>query len=71
MDSSEAGGRPMGIDEIATFLGVPLEAVELWERRGELPADGATVKCSPAWTRRAVVEWAIATGRVRVPDEPR
>lgn len=55
--------EPVGLVEIAKRLDVPLNTVQVWRKRGRLPAPSWTVSGAPAWDWFEVKAWAQASGR--------
>jgi predicted DNA-binding transcriptional regulator AlpA len=54
----------LGPAEIAELLEVSRETVYKWQTRGLLPAPFATYSGTSVWQRKAVVRWAIQSGRI-------
>lgn len=58
------GDDLVGVQEIATMLGVQVRTVHQWQRRARLPERDTTVSGLPAWRRATVTAWARETGRL-------
>lgn len=54
----------VGEVEIAERLGVQRNTVNVWRKRGLLPAPQWTVSGLPAWDWAVIRRWAIETGRL-------
>lgn len=55
--------EPLGLKEIAAYLGRPRDTVDKWRTRGILPAPTwPEVGGRPAWRRDVIRLWALETG---------
>lgn len=54
----------VGLADIPPMLGIAQQTARQWRRRGILPEEQATVSGTPAWERRTIIEWALATHRI-------
>lgn len=62
-DITEALHQLVSYEEIAAMLGVQKATVWRWKSTDVLPAPVGQISGQWLWTREAIIEWAISTGR--------
>jgi hypothetical protein len=63
-DAPGAGGRPVGLADIAAALGVKRATADQWRWRKLLPKEMWTIGRSPMWPWPVIEDWAVTTGRL-------
>lgn len=62
-DITEALQQLVSYEEIAAMLGVQKATVWRWKSTDVLPGPVGQISGQWLWTREAIIEWAISTGR--------
>lgn len=62
-DITEALQQLVSYEEIAAMLGVQKATVWRWKSTDVLPDPVGQISGQWLWTREAIIEWAISTGR--------
>lgn len=62
-DITEALQQLVSYEEIAAMLGVQKATVWRWKSTDVLPEPVGQISGQWLWTREAIIEWAISTGR--------
>lgn len=62
-DITEALHQLVSYEEIAAMLGVQKATVWRWKSIDVLPDPVGQISGQWLWTREAIIEWAISTGR--------
>lgn len=63
IDITEALQQLVSYEEIAAMLGVQKATVWRWKSTDMLPDPVGQISGQWLWTREAIIEWAISTGR--------
>lgn len=63
VDITEALQQLVSYEEIAAMLGVQKATVWRWKSTDTLPEPVGQISGQWLWTREAIIEWAISTGR--------
>lgn len=59
----------VGPQEIALMLGVQVNTVHAWTKRGLMPAPERVISKVPLWTSDVISAWAASTGRLVTTSE--
>jgi predicted DNA-binding transcriptional regulator AlpA len=60
----------VGPQEVAERLGVQVNTVHIWKKRGILPRPARVISGVPLWSTGAIDAWALATGRLELEEIP-